>query len=141
LRSVGHDLAHAGRHRVGVDNVLDRVAPVLRISGFKGARRSKCASAGCGEREVSHARQTLEPYMRQHAQAVRRGIEERAKDVRPCAFELPPKRVTLAGAAVRQSVRASAHSAVGKIGVGDNILDPIENDGAGGGKQNFVLIG
>src|SRR6478735_8191179 len=28
LRSVGHDLAHARRHWVGVDNVLDRVAPV-----------------------------------------------------------------------------------------------------------------
>jgi hypothetical protein len=25
LRSLGHDLAHAGRHRVGVHNVLDRV--------------------------------------------------------------------------------------------------------------------
>src|SRR6476619_2303945 len=26
LRSVGHELAHARRHRVGVDDVLDRVA-------------------------------------------------------------------------------------------------------------------
>src|SRR5258705_13848174 len=32
LRSVGHDLAHKGRHRVGVDDILDRVAPVVRIS-------------------------------------------------------------------------------------------------------------
>src|SRR5439155_5256458 len=37
LRSVGHDLAHTGRHWVGVDDVLDRVAPVVGISGFKGA--------------------------------------------------------------------------------------------------------
>jgi hypothetical protein len=29
LRSVGHELAHTGRHRVGVDDVLDRVAPVV----------------------------------------------------------------------------------------------------------------
>src|SRR5256886_10630617 len=54
LRSVGHELAHMGRHRVGVDDVLDRVAPVIVISGFKGARGPKCALACCGpEREVS----------------------------------------------------------------------------------------
>ena len=67
LRSVGHDLAHTGRHRVGVDDVLDRVAPVVGISGFEGARGSKCALTGCGpEREVSHARQPLEAHLRQH---------------------------------------------------------------------------
>jgi len=32
-------------------------------------------------------------------------------------------------------------SAVGKIGAGDDIIDPIENDGSGGGKLNFVWIG
>src|SRR5262245_35321291 len=31
-------------------------------------------------------------------------------------------------------------SAVGKIGAGNDILDPVENDRAGGRKQNFVLI-
>src|SRR5260221_6468461 len=67
LRSVGHDLAHKGRHRVGVDDVLDRGTPVVRIRGFKDARRPKCALTGCGpEREVSHARQPLETYTRQH---------------------------------------------------------------------------
>ena len=61
LRSVGHELAHMGRYRVGVDDVLDRVAPVIVISGFKGARGSKCALACCGpEREISHARQPPE---------------------------------------------------------------------------------
>ena len=29
LRSVGHELAHMGRYRVGVDDVLDCVAPVF----------------------------------------------------------------------------------------------------------------
>src|SRR5262249_14730600 len=68
LRSVGHQLAHAGGHRVGVDNVLDCGAPVVRISGFECARGSKCALAGCGpKREVSHARQLLEADMRQRA--------------------------------------------------------------------------
>ena len=68
LRSVGHDLAHMGRHWVGVDDVLDRVAPVVGVGGFKGTRGSKCALAGCGpEREISHARQALEAYMRAHA--------------------------------------------------------------------------
>src|SRR6476661_5281439 len=38
LRSVRHELAHTGRHRVGVDHVFDRVAPVVGISGFEGAR-------------------------------------------------------------------------------------------------------
>ena len=67
LRSVGHDLAHTGRHRVGVDDVLDRVAPVVGISGFEGARGAKGALTGRGpEREVSHPRQPLEAYMRQH---------------------------------------------------------------------------
>src|SRR5438128_10988264 len=31
LRSVGHELAHMGRYRVGVDAVLDRAAPVMVI--------------------------------------------------------------------------------------------------------------
>src|SRR6516162_378411 len=61
LRSVGHDLAHEGRHGIGVDDVLDRGAPVVGISGFEGARGSKCALTGCGpEREVGHAWQLLE---------------------------------------------------------------------------------
>src|SRR6516162_9088427 len=48
LRSLGHDLAHKGRHRVSVDDVLDRGAPVVRISDFEGARGSKYALTGCG---------------------------------------------------------------------------------------------
>jgi hypothetical protein len=36
LRSVCHNLTHARRHWVGLDDVLDCVAP-FRISGFKGA--------------------------------------------------------------------------------------------------------
>src|SRR5262245_60007024 len=57
LRSVGHNLTHARRHWVGLDNVLDSVTPVVRISGFKGARGAKFRFAGCDpECEVSHAR-------------------------------------------------------------------------------------
>src|SRR2546430_6443314 len=67
LRSVGHELAHMGRHWVGVDDVLDRVAPVIVISGFKGALGAKSRFASCDpEREVSHARQPLEAHLRQH---------------------------------------------------------------------------
>ena len=59
--SVSHDLAHTGRHRVGVDDAFDRVAPVVGISGFESARGGKGALTGCGpEREVSYARQSLE---------------------------------------------------------------------------------
>src|SRR5262249_2434939 len=68
LRFVGHDLAYERRHRIGVNDVLNRGAPVVRISGFERARGSKCALAGCGpKREVSHPGQSLEADMRQHA--------------------------------------------------------------------------
>src|SRR5262245_43761666 len=45
LRSLDHELAHVGGHRIGVDDTLDRVAPVVGISGFEGARGSKSALA------------------------------------------------------------------------------------------------
>src|SRR6516165_4046284 len=68
LRFVGHDLAYERRHWIGVDDVLNRGAAVVRIRGFECARGSKCALAGCGpKREVSHARKPLEADMRQHA--------------------------------------------------------------------------
>jgi hypothetical protein len=86
LRSVGHDFAHTGRDRVGVDDVLDRAAAVVRISGLKAARGAK------GAREVSQARQPLEAHLRQHVQAMRGRIEKGAKDVRWRELELPPKR-------------------------------------------------
>src|SRR6476661_4095632 len=47
LRSVGHNLTHARCYWVGLDDVLDRVAPVVRISGFEGALGSKSRFAGC----------------------------------------------------------------------------------------------
>src|SRR5262245_1582046 len=39
LRSVGHDLAHAGRHWVGIHDDLDRIAPVVRISTLQSSSR------------------------------------------------------------------------------------------------------
>src|SRR5262249_39950276 len=94
LRSVGHDLAHKGRHRIGVDDILDRGAPVVEIGGCGGAGGSKGALAGCAqEREVCHARQSLEAPLRQHLYPVRGGIKKRAKDVRACEFERPPQRM------------------------------------------------
>src|SRR5262245_27846528 len=41
LCSTGHHLTHARRHWVGLDNVLDCVTPVVRVSGFKGALGAK----------------------------------------------------------------------------------------------------
>ena len=46
LRFVGHDLAHAGRHRLGVDNILDRVAPVCSNTRFEGACGAEGALTG-----------------------------------------------------------------------------------------------
>jgi hypothetical protein len=53
------------------------------------------------------------------------------------------RRSACSGRRCRAAIGASVSriARVGKIGAGDDILDPVENDGAGGGKQNFVLIG
>ena len=68
-------------------------------------------------------------------------IEERAKDVRSSEFELPPKRIFRAALPFGNRCEHQQDRAIGKIGAGDNILDPVENDGSGSRKQNFVLIG
>jgi hypothetical protein len=73
-------------------------------------------------------------------QAMRGRIEEGAKDVRSCEFELLPKRSLRPALPFGNRCKHQQDSAVGKIGAGDNILDPVENDGPGGRKQNFVLI-
>src|SRR5262249_326791 len=52
-RSLGHDLAHTAG--LGVDDVLERIAPVVGISGFEGARWSESALTECGlVRVVEH---------------------------------------------------------------------------------------
>src|SRR5215467_14412357 len=68
-------------------------------------------------------------------------IEERAKDVRSGELELPPKRMLRPALPFGDWRECQQDSAVGKIGAGDDILDPVENNGAGEGKKNFVLIG
>src|SRR5262245_51957039 len=68
-------------------------------------------------------------------------IEERAKDVRACELELLPKGMLQPALPFGNRCEHQQDSAVGKIGAGDDILDPVENDRSGGGKQNFVLIG
>jgi hypothetical protein len=109
LRSVGHDLTHAGSHRVGIDDVLDRVAPVVRISGFEGARRSKRALTGpwprarsqpCAATAGGAPAAASVTHARPH-RAARQG----------CAVvraRTPAKMHAPAGVAARQSVRASA---------------------------------
>ena len=67
-------------------------------------------------------------------------IEERAKDVGSCEVELTPKRVLRPALPFGNRCERQQDGAVGKIGAGDDILDAVENDGSGGGKQNFVLI-
>ena len=57
------------------------------------------------------------------------------RDGRPVSLVLRPGSTQVKDPVTKQS------RSVGKIGAGDDILDPIENDGSGGGKQNFVLIG
>src|SRR6478736_9040525 len=68
-------------------------------------------------------------------------IEERAKNVRSGELELPPKRSLRPALPFGNRSEHQQDSAVRKIGTGDDLLDPVENDGSGGGKQNFVLIG
>src|SRR5262245_44892579 len=68
-------------------------------------------------------------------------IEERAKNVRSCEFELPPKRSLRPALSFGNRCDEQEDSAVRKIGTSNDLLDPVEDDGSGGGKQNFVLIG
>ena len=68
-------------------------------------------------------------------------IEERAKNVRSGELELPPKRSLRPALPFGNRCEHQQDSAVRKIGTSNDLLDPVENDGSGGGKQNFVLIG
>src|SRR5215831_20833364 len=71
---------------------------------------------------------------------MRGSIEECAKDARACELELLPKRMLRPALPFGNRCEHQQDSAVGKIGAGDDILDPVENDGAGDGKKNFVMI-
>src|SRR5262249_60754607 len=64
-----------------------------------------------------------------------------AKDVRAGELELLPKRMLRPALPFGNRCEHQQDSAVGKIGAGDDILDPLENDGAGGRKKNFVPLG
>jgi hypothetical protein len=68
-------------------------------------------------------------------------IEECTKDVRAGVLKLLPKRMLRPALLFGNRCEHKQDSAVGKIGAGDDILDPVDNDGSGGRKQNFVLIG
>ena len=54
---------------------------------------------------------------------------------------MPPKRILRPASPFGNRCEHQRDSTVSEVGAGDDILDPIENDGAGGRKQNFVLIG
>jgi hypothetical protein len=54
---------------------------------------------------------------------------------------MPPKRTLRPALPFGDWRECQQDSAVGKIGADDDILDPVENNGAGEGKKNFVLIG
>src|SRR5439155_6306089 len=56
-------------------------------------------------------------------------------------LELPPKRSLRPALPFGNRCEHQQDSAVRKIGTSNDLLDPVENDGSGGGKQDFVLIG
>src|SRR6516225_11295535 len=68
-------------------------------------------------------------------------IEERAKNARSCELELPPERSLRPALLFGNGCEHQQDSTVRKIGTSNDLLDPVENDGSGGRKQNFVLIG
>jgi hypothetical protein len=74
------------------------------------------------------------------ASNMRGRIEERAKNARSGELELPPKRSLRPALPFGNRCEHQQDSAVRKIGTSNDLLDPVENDGSGGGKQNFVLI-
>ena len=141
MRSVSHYFAHIGFHRIGVDDVFDRVAPVIEVSGFEGPLRAKGALTGhCSEREVGHTRQPFEAYTRQRVEPMRGRIEEGTKDVRSCQLEFPPKRVLRPTLMLGNRRKHQQDGAVGKIGRVMISSMPLRMT-PGGRKQNFVLIG
>ena len=79
--------------------------------------------------------------MRQHVQSARGRIEERAENARSCELELSPQRMLRPALSFGNRGKRQQDSTVGKIGPGDDILDPVEDDGSGGCEQDFVLIG
>src|SRR5262249_56049930 len=62
-------------------------------------------------------------------------IEERAKDVRSLEPELSPKRILRPASPFGNRCEHQRDSTVSKVGAGDDILDPIENDGAAAGSR------
>src|SRR5262245_35050647 len=61
--ALGHDLAHAGRHRVCIDGIGDRSLAVYFVGPHEGPGRPECTLAGSGpEREVGHPGQPLEAH-------------------------------------------------------------------------------
>jgi len=67
-------------------------------------------------------------------------IEERAKDVRSGELELPPKRRLGPALPFGNRCEHQQDSAVRKIGTSNDLLDPVENDGSGGGTSQASII-
>src|SRR5947209_14865029 len=68
-------------------------------------------------------------------------IKERAENARSCELELPPERSLRPALPFGNRCERQQDGAVRKIRTSNDLLDPVENDGSGGGKQDFVLIG
>ena len=61
-------------------------------------------------------------------------IQKRANDVRACELKLPPQRMLRPALPFGNRCERQEDGAIGQIGACDDILDPIEDDGSGGGK-------
>jgi hypothetical protein len=62
-------------------------------------------------------------------------IKERAKDVRT----IPPKHMFRSASPFGDRCERQQDSAIGEIGAGDNVLDPVENDGSGMPAGRYAL--
>jgi hypothetical protein len=64
--ALGHDFAHAGGHRVGVDGIYDRRPAIGRIGPREGAGGPQAGFAGRRPaREIGHPREPIEASLRQ----------------------------------------------------------------------------
>ena len=104
----GHDLLHAARHRVGVDDVLDRGPAICLVGAHEGASGPERGFTRRGpDGKVGHPRQPVQAHARQGPQAVRRGVKQGAQDARPRAARIRARAQPRSAVAAPQSAPRS----------------------------------
>jgi hypothetical protein len=81
--ALGHDLAHASGHRIGIDHILDGRPAVSDIGTAECAGGPEGTFTSCSPNgEVGHPRQAIEADLRQRSQTVACCVEQRPQKAR-----------------------------------------------------------